>query len=96
MVTLDMFVVRKDSLALTMRELGAKGQMTVRIKHGTEEIEPTPAQRAAFSLSDEQAMEIARLAIALELHTGSPVDVECAIEAGTLYLLQCRPITTLR
>lgn len=41
-------------------------------------------------------MEIARLTIALEVRTGAPVDVECAIAAGTLYLLQCRPITTLR
>lgn len=96
MVTPDMFIVRKDSLVLVMREVGAKEQMTVRSDHGTEEIEPSPAQRTSFSLSDEQAMEIARLTIALEVHTGAPVDVECAIAGGTLYLLQCRPITTLR
>lgn len=50
MVTPDMFIVRKDSLELVTREVGAKEQMTVRTDHGTEEIEPSPAQRASFSL----------------------------------------------
>ena len=26
---------------------------------------------------------------------GWPVDIECAYHAGILYLLQCRPVTTL-
>lgn len=96
MVTPDIFVVRKDSFVLAMRELGAKERMTVRAEGGTEEVESPPALRGAWSLSDEQALAITRLAISLEAHTGAPVDVECAIAGGTLYLLQCRPITTLR
>jgi pyruvate,water dikinase len=38
---------------------------------------------------------MARLAVALEGRMGWPVDVECAYSHGRLYLLQCRPITTL-
>ena len=41
-------------------------------------------------------MEVARLASSLEAQVGAPVDIECAYAGGTLYLLQCRPITTLR
>ena len=52
-------------------------------------------RRGLPSLEDEQAREIARMAIALEAHVGVPVDIECAFAQGTLYLLQCRPITTL-
>jgi len=33
--------------------------------------------------------------VALERRMGHPVDVECAYHAGKLFLLQCRPITTL-
>ncbi|HEV2010567.1 MAG TPA: PEP/pyruvate-binding domain-containing protein [Candidatus Limnocylindria bacterium] len=47
------------------------------------------------ALTDEQVREVARLALALEAESGGPVDVECAFAAGTLYLLQSRPITTL-
>jgi phosphohistidine swiveling domain-containing protein len=48
------------------------------------------------ALSDDQVREIARLALALEVESGVPVDVECAFADGSLYLLQSRPITTLR
>ena len=48
------------------------------------------------ALADDQVREIARLALALEAESGAPVDVECAYAAGSLYLLQSRPITTLR
>jgi phosphoenolpyruvate synthase/pyruvate phosphate dikinase len=40
-------------------------------------------------------LEVARLAESLEKREGHPVDIEWAIFKDTLYLLQCRPITTL-
>jgi pyruvate,water dikinase len=39
---------------------------------------------------------MAQLALTLETTMGYAVDVECAYAGGQLYLLQCRPITTLR
>ncbi len=51
-------------------------------------------ERAA--LDDEQVREVARLVLAVEAAHGIPVDIECAFASGTLYLLQSRPITTLR
>jgi len=47
------------------------------------------------ALDDEQVREVARLALALEAESGAPVDVECAFAAGSLYLLQARPVTAL-
>ena len=47
------------------------------------------------ALSDAQVGEIARLVLELERENGHAVDVECAFADGELYLLQCRPITTL-
>ena len=43
-----------------------------------------------------QVAEMAALAIDLEDYMGWPVDIECAYSRGKLYLLQCRPITTLQ
>jgi phosphoenolpyruvate synthase/pyruvate phosphate dikinase len=42
-----------------------------------------------------QARAAAELAIALERETGRPVDLEVAWAGPDLFLLQCRPITTL-
>jgi len=47
-------------------------------------------------LTDEQVMAIAQLARRAAHHFGRPQDIEWAIAQGTLYLLQSRPITTLR
>ena len=41
-------------------------------------------------------VEMARLARDLESTMGWPVDLEVAYRDDVLYLLQCRPITTLR
>jgi pyruvate,water dikinase len=41
-------------------------------------------------------VELAKLALTLEATMELPVDIEGAFAAGALYLLQCRPITTLR
>jgi pyruvate,water dikinase len=49
----------------------------------------------ASSLNDEQVIEMGKLALTLETTMENPVDVECAYSGGELYLLQCRPITTL-
>lgn len=46
-------------------------------------------------LTDAQLREVAKLVLALERANGHAVDVECAFSRGELYLLQCRPITTL-
>ena len=48
------------------------------------------------ALDDEQVREVARLVLAVEAAHGVPVDIECAFADRTLYLLQSRPITTLR
>ena len=47
------------------------------------------------ALHETQARDVARLVLALERENGYVVDVECAFAQGELYLLQCRPITTL-
>jgi pyruvate,water dikinase len=49
----------------------------------------------AVPLSERQAAAIAALARACERHFGRPQDIEWAMEAGELFLLQARPITTL-
>ena len=67
---------------------------------------PVPAARASsrrppcsvtFRRStDELVVELATLALRLESDTGAPVDIECAVKGNDVYLLQSRPITTLR
>jgi len=53
------------------------------------------ARRLRFSISDEQAIELARQALTIENHYGKPMDIEWALdgETGKLYIVQARPET---
>lgn len=95
-VTPDTFVVRKSDVAVVQRIIADKQRMTVSAPGGTHEVEVPRFLRKTSSLNDEQVIEMAKLALTLETTTKHPVDIECAYAAGNLYLLQCRPITTLR
>jgi pyruvate,water dikinase len=94
-VTPDFYVVGKPSMTVLSREVSEKRRMTVSAVYGTREVDVPRVLRRKAALDDEQIREMANLAIVLQSHHGWPVDIECAYHAGRLYLLQCRPITTL-
>jgi len=94
-VTPDTFIVRKSDLAVVQRVIADKQRMTVSAPGGTHEVDVPRFLRNISSLNDEQVIEMAKLALTLETTMEHPVDVECAYAGGELYLLQCRPITTL-
>jgi pyruvate,water dikinase len=94
-VTPDTFLVRKSDVAVVQRVIADKQRMTVSVPGGTHEVDVPRFLRKAASLNDEQVIEMAKLAQTLETTLEYPVDVECAYAGGELYLLQCRPITTL-
>ncbi|MGE3912669.1 MAG: PEP/pyruvate-binding domain-containing protein [Chloroflexota bacterium] len=98
-VTPDTFIVRTGGrLAdwqIPERNLAEKRKMTVAVTGGTREVDVPRLLARQPSLSDEQLLEVARLARELESTMGWPVDLEFAYRDDVLYLLQCRPITTL-
>ena len=95
-VTPDTYMVRKGDLAVTDRRVADKRRMTVSVPGGTREVDVPRFLREQPVLDDGKAAAMARLAVDLEATMGWPFDVECAFEGEQLYLLQCRPITTLR
>ena len=95
-VTPDTFIVRKSDLAVINRVIADKQHMTVSAPGGTHEVDVPRFLRQQTSLTDEQVFEMVQLALTLEATMERPVDVECAYANGMLYLLQCRPITTLK
>lgn len=95
-VTPDSYVVSKGELTLSECRIAEKRRMTVAVPGGIREVEVPTFLRDRTSLDEEQVVEVARLALDLEEKMGWPVDLECAYARGRLYLLQCRPVTTLR
>jgi pyruvate,water dikinase len=87
--------MRRTDGAIVERSVARKQRMTVLAVGGTVEIETPPHLQPVPALDDALVGRIGRLAISLESEVGVPVDIECAVQQGAVYLLQCRPITTL-
>ncbi len=97
LVSPDMFTVQKPDMQITGREISqTKSVRHVVAQDGSIEEQSVPyADAMQPSLTDEQVAEVASMACLAEEKAGSPQDIEWAYEAGTLYLLQTRPITTV-
>ena len=77
---------------------GSKEKKMVYATEGSETIEnidTSGKERQAFVLSDEEILQLARWAIAIESHYGKPMDMEWAKDGDTdeLYIVQARPET---
>ena len=94
-VSPDTWVIDAASQDIVVTRIGSKQRMTIAIPGGTREVEVPRVLREQPSLSEAQIREVARLGAHLEAALGWPVDIEVAFAASELYLLQCRPITTL-
>jgi pyruvate,water dikinase len=98
-VTPDTYVARRTGpppdWTIVERGLAEKRRMTVAVPGGTREVDVPRLLAGRPSLTDEQVKEAASLAFDLEQAMGWPVDLEFAHRDDVLYLLQCRPITTL-
>ena len=101
----DEFVVWKPALAagrpaILSKTLGAKALKMVFAQarsagRSTATVPVADADRARFSISDDEVAQLARCAVAIEQHYGRPMDVEWGRDGvdGRLYVLQARPET---
>ena len=82
-------------MTIIATEIGEKATMTAPMPEGVGEIDVPAQWQMLPSITNEQVVELANLAVELEARMGWPVDIECSYYQERLYLLQCRPITTL-
>ena len=96
-VTPDTYVVDRQTLSAKETIIGAKDSMIVSDgDQGTRMEEVTEAQQDQSSLNDASLSELASVALKIEKEFDDvPQDIEWAISAGKLWLLQARPITNL-
>jgi pyruvate,water dikinase len=102
-VTPDEYTVDKKSLQILKRKVASQEQQLVRGKSGQGSdldsnvwVEVPAALRASQKLTDDDVVKLADIARRLEQHYGLPQDIEWAKEDSNLYLVQTRPVTTIR
>ncbi|HEY65627.1 MAG TPA: phosphoenolpyruvate synthase [Caldilineae bacterium] len=96
LVSADLYKVHKKTFHIVTRHIGSK-EVAIRplAEGGTEQVELPEAERGRPALTDEQVIALARLGVQIEAHFVRPQDIEWALENGTFYILQSRPITSL-
>jgi len=94
----DEFYVFKPTRAIISHALGKKDLRMVynndRNKQ-TKNISVPPADRAKFSITNEEVLKLADWAIEIERHYNKPMDIEWALDGRKrkLYIIQARPET---
>jgi pyruvate,water dikinase len=100
-VTPDHYVVDKKSLKIIEKQI--KKQEWKLIKkagaHGKADnikVDLTPEEQAKQKINDEDILFLAKIGKTLEEHYEYPQDVEWAKEDAKIYIVQTRPVTTIK
>ncbi|ADC69008.1 phosphoenolpyruvate synthase [Methanocaldococcus sp. FS406-22] len=96
-VSPDTYIVNKKTLEIVDKYIARKETMFVKDEKGeTKVVEVPEDMKEKQVLSDEEIKELTKVGLNIEKHYGKPMDVEWAYEKGKFYMLQARPITTLK
>ena len=91
--TPDHYVVSRDGVVKQARVSVQEVAVRADASGGVRQYALTAEEGGARVLNDAELAELAKIGRQLETHFGHPLDIEWAYEAGTLYLLQSRPVT---
>lgn len=104
-VTPDRYLVDKKTLEITSREITKQTWMLTRESGSSDtdnlddlekdSIQVPEDKQDKQKISDEEILKLARIAVDIEKHYGSPQDTEWAIENGEVFMVQSRPVTTI-
>lgn len=99
-VTPDEVVIEKSSLKIVERRLSHKTSKIVYdpVARKNKTVQLTGEEADTMSINDEEAIELAKLALKIEEHYGRPMDIEWAIDSDlkfpdNVFIVQARPET---
>lgn len=92
----DTYVVQKDTFSILSKEISDQSIRLSRIKGKTKE-SPVPKKFIGKQkISDKQIVVLAKYADKIQKHYYFPQDIEWALEKDKLYIVQTRPVTTIK
>ncbi|MEK7112747.1 MAG: phosphoenolpyruvate synthase [Patescibacteria group bacterium] len=92
----DKYVVQKETFTILSKEVSDQPVQLVKVGRDTKEIE-VPAKTAdRQKITDEEIVKLAKIADQLQKHYFFPQDIEWAKEGKNLFIVQTRPVTTIK
>ncbi len=100
-VTPDIYLVDKDSMKISKKEIAKQEWKMIRDpeKRGDDtniKVPLSPAEQEAQKTPDEDIIILAKIGKQLEDHYQFPQDIEWAKENNELFIVQTRPVTTIK
>jgi len=96
-ITPDSYVVDKEDWHFIDVHLSEQKKMMVKCKDGGTEWKDVPASKSSKQvLTDEEIVKLSKIVVKIEKHYDFPVDIEWGMLDDELFILQSRPITTLK
>jgi len=95
-VTPDRYTVKKDTMEIIERDITQQTWMITKINGKNEHVNIKDEMQERQKLSDNEIIELANYGKEIEEHYGWPQDSEWAISRGQVFIVQSRPITTIK
>ncbi|MCX6776594.1 MAG: phosphoenolpyruvate synthase [Candidatus Micrarchaeota archaeon] len=95
-VTPDRYTVKKDTMEIIERDIAQQTWMITKINGKNEHVNIKDEMQERQKLSDNEIIELANYGKEIEEHYGWPQDSEWAISRGQVFIVQSRPITTIK
>jgi len=95
-ITPDSYVVGKKDLSILDINISEQKQMIVKSGNGNKTVKIKKALGGKQKLTGRQIIELSKICLKVEKHYKFPCDIEWAFYKGKFYILQSRPVTTLK
>ncbi|PIR97403.1 MAG: hypothetical protein COT91_01580 [Candidatus Doudnabacteria bacterium CG10_big_fil_rev_8_21_14_0_10_41_10] len=95
-VTPDSYIISKKDMVLIDINVSDQEKMLVKKGNGNKMVAVKKADIGKQKLTGRQILELAKICAGIEKHYRLPCDIEWAYAKGKFYIVQSRPITTLK
>ena len=95
-VTPDHYEVEKEGFKIIAKNIVSQESFLTLTGRGNKIIPVSQTHRKDQKLSDEKIVELAKIGVQIEKHYFFPQDMEWALEDDKLYIVQTRPVTTIK
>ncbi|MCX8163247.1 MAG: phosphoenolpyruvate synthase [Candidatus Micrarchaeota archaeon] len=92
----DHYLVSKRDFSIVKKYISRQTWAIAKVEGKNEKVDVDENLQEKQKLSDEHIIQLAKIGHKIEQHYGFPQDMEWAVEGGTIYIVQSRPITTLK
>ncbi len=95
-ITPDRYAVDKKTKQIANKEVNEQTWQIVKsYPQGDKHVNIPKEKQKEQKITDDEILKLAEIGIKIEEHYGKPQDTEWAIQAGKVFFVQSRPITTL-